>query len=89
MLPFIIPCVISVFPGGSVVKNPPADPGDTRDKSFIPGSGRSPEGGNGSQLQFSCLGKLMDRGAWQATIRKVARSWARLRMLAHTHEINN
>ena len=47
------------FPGGSVVKNPLANAGDM---GLIPGSGRSPEGGNGNQeFQYSCLGKPMDR----------------------------
>ena len=49
------------FPGGSVVKNSPANAADTRDISLIPGSGRSPGGGN--TLQYSCLGNPMDRGA--------------------------
>ena len=51
-----------------VVKNLPANTGDIRDKSSIPGSGRSPGEGNGNPLQYSCLGNLMDRGAWQATV---------------------
>ena len=57
----------SGFPGGSVVNNPPADEGDMRDMSLIPGSGRSPGGGNGNPLRYSCLGNPMDRGAWWAT----------------------
>ena len=52
------------FPGGSVVKNLPANAGDV---GSIPGSERSPGGGNGNPLQDSCLGNPMDRGAWQAT----------------------
>ena len=52
------------FPVGSVVKNPPANAGDM---DLIPGAGRSSEGGNGNPLQYSCLGKPMDRGTWQAT----------------------
>ena len=51
------------FPGGSVVKNPPANVGYM---GLIPGSGRSPGGGNGNPLQYSCLENPMDRGAWQA-----------------------
>ena len=50
-------------PGGSVVKNPPANAGDARDAGSIPGLGRSPGGGNGKTLQYSCLENLMDRGA--------------------------
>ena len=49
------------FPGGSVVKNLPANAGDV---GLIPGSGRSRRGGNGNPLQYSCLGNPMDRGAW-------------------------
>ena len=56
------------FPGDSVVKNPPANAGGTRDVGSIPGSGRSPGVGNGNLLQYSCLENSMDRGAWQATI---------------------
>ena len=51
------------LPGGSVVKNTPANAGDS---GSIPGSGRSTGEGNGSPLQYSCLGNPMDRGAWQA-----------------------
>ena len=52
------------FPGGSVVKNPPANAGDAGDVGLILGSGRSPGGGNGNPLQYSCLQNSMDRGAW-------------------------
>ena len=58
------------FPSGSVVKNPPANAGNV---SSIPGLGRSPGGGNGNQLQYSCLGNPMDRGAWRAAVRGVAK----------------
>ena len=56
----------SSFPGGAVVKNLPASAGNLRDASLIPGSGRSPRGGNGNPLQYSCPGNPMDRGAWRA-----------------------
>jgi len=59
------------FPGGSVVKNPPAN---ARDMSSIPESGGSPGGGNGNPLQYSCLENSMDRGAWRATVHGVAKS---------------
>ena len=59
------------FPGVSAVKNLPASAGDTRDLGLIPGLGRSPEGGNGITLQYSCLGNPMDRGAWRATVHGV------------------
>ena len=48
-----------------MAKNPPANAGDTGDSGSIPGSGRSPGGGNGNPLQYSCLGNPMDRGDWQ------------------------
>ena len=62
------------FPGDSVGKNPPANVGDTRDAGLIPGLGRSPRGGNGNPLQYSCLENPMDRGAWQATVYGAAKS---------------
>ena len=61
------------FPGGTVVKNLPANAGDARDVGSIPGSGRSPGRENGSPLQYSCLENFMDRGAWQATVHGVAK----------------
>ena len=57
-----------------MVKNLPANAGDTRDIGVIPGWERSPGGGNGSLLQCSCLEKPMDRGAWRATAHGVAKS---------------
>ena len=51
-----------------VVKNPPAKAADTGDVGLIPGKGRSPEGGNGSPLQYSCLRNPMGRGSWQAAV---------------------
>ena len=59
------------FPGGSVVKNPPANAGDA---GSIPGSGRSPGVGNGNPLQYSCLGNPMDRGAWWAIVHRITKS---------------
>ena len=55
------------FPGGSVVKNPSVNAGETGDTGLIPGSGRSLGGGHGNPLQYSCLENPMDRGAWRAT----------------------
>ena len=66
------------FPGGTVVKNLPANAGDARDVGSIPGSGRSPGGGNGNPLQYSCLGNPIDRGAWRATVPGVTKSQTRL-----------
>ena len=58
---------------GLVVKNPPANAGDVRDVSLIPGSGRYPGGGHGNPLQCSYLENPMDRGAWWATVHRVDR----------------
>ena len=61
------------FPGGTVVKNLPANTGDTRDAGSIPGSGRSPGVENGNLLQYSCLENSVDRGAWQAIVHGVTK----------------
>ena len=62
--------------GGSVVKNPPASGRDAGNVGLISGSGRSPGGGNGNPLQYSCLGNPMDRGAWQLESRRSqSRAW--------------
>ena len=58
------------FPGGSVVKNLPANAGD---EGSIPGLRRSPGEGNGNPFQYSCLENPVDRGAWQATVHRVSR----------------
>ena len=58
-----------------VVKNPPANAGAIRDLDAISGLGRSPGGGHGNSLQHSCLENLLDRGAWPATVPRVAWSW--------------
>ena len=57
-----------------MVKNPLASAGDIRDLGLIPGSGRSPRGGQGHPLQYSCLENPMDREAWQSTVHGVAES---------------
>ena len=62
------------FPGGSMVKNPPANAGDTGDSGSVTGLGRSPGVGNGNPLQYSCLENSMDRGAWWPTVHGVAKS---------------
>ena len=61
-----------------MVKNPPANAGDVRDTGLIPGSGRSPRGGNGNLLQYSCLENPMDRGTWWAIVHRVAKNWTGL-----------
>ena len=66
------------FPGGSKVKNLPANAGATGDLGSIAGSGRSPGGGNGNPLQYSCLENPMDRGAWLATAHGVTKSQTQL-----------
>ena len=58
-----------------VVKNPPANAGDMRDVGSVHGSGRSPGGGHGNLFHYSCLENPMDRGAWRATVHRVAKSW--------------
>ena len=60
------------FPGGSVVKNLPVNAGD---RGSIPGSGKFPREGNGNPFQYSCLRNPMDRGAWQAIVHRVTKSW--------------
>ena len=57
------------------VKDLPANAGDIRDAGLIPRSGRSPGGGHGKSLQYSCLKNPMDRGAWWATVHGVAKGW--------------
>ena len=61
------------FSGNSVVKNLPANVGDT---SLMPGLGRSPGEGNGNSLQYSCLGNPRDRGTWSAKVHRVAEELA-------------
>ena len=61
------------FPGGAN-GGAPANAGDRRDTGLIPVSGRSPGGGHGNPLQYSCLENPMDRRGWQATVPSVAKS---------------
>ena len=68
-----------------VVKNRPASSGDIRDLGLIPGLGKSPEGGHGNTLQYSCLENSMDRGAWRAMVCRVTKGLRRLKLLSmHT-----
>ena len=62
--------------------------GDIRDAGSIPGLGRSPEGGHDNPLQYSCVENCVDRGAWQAMVHRVAKSWAWLKWLS-THSKQN
>ena len=57
-----------------VKKNPPAKAREIREAGLTPGWGRSPGGGGGNPLQYSCLENCMDRGAWWATVHGVAKS---------------
>ena len=57
-----------------VVKNLPASAGDIRETGSVPGLGRSPGGGHGNPLQYSCLENPMDRGAWRGTVHRVAKN---------------
>ena len=58
----------------SVVRNPPANAADVRDAGSIPGLGRSPGGGHGNPLQYSCLENSMDGGAWRVMVHRVTNS---------------
>ena len=69
-----------------VVKSLPASAGDTRDTGSIPGLGRSPGGGNGNPLQYSCLGNPMDGGVLWATIHGATKSQIQLTLCVHTHK---
>ena len=72
-----------------VVKNLPTKAGEVRDVGSVPGSGRSPGGGHGNPLQYSCLENPMDRGAWRATVtgsQRVRHNWS---MSMHVHTSDN
>ena len=62
------------FPDNSVSKESACNVGEAGDVGLIPGSGRSPGGGHGNPLQYSCLENPMDRGSWQATVHGVTNS---------------
>ena len=72
-----------------MVKNRPINAGEVRDTGFIPGSGRSPGGGKGNPLQYPCLGNPMDRGAWRATVYRVAKSQIRLKQRSMPSRLMN
>ena len=72
------------FPGGTVVKNPPANSGN---ECSIPRSGRSPGGKNGNPLEYSYQENSMDRGAWKAVIHEVAQNW--IQLSEHTLSTDN
>ena len=69
-----------------MVKNPPANVGDSRDMGLIPGSGRLPGTGNDNPLQYSCLENPMDRGAWWAAVHGVEKESDTVKQLSmHIH----
>ena len=68
-----------------VLKNPPAKSREVRNTGSIPGSGRSPGGGHGNPLQYSCLENSRGRGAWQATVHRVTKSWTGPKQLSTLH----
>ena len=87
----LLPRVIGIEPtqqgngayqGALLVKNPSASARGAKDMGSVPGSGRSPGGGHGRPLPYSCLENPMDRGAWQATVHGVAQSRTRLKGLS-------
>ena len=61
-----------------MIKKFPSNTVEAGDVGLIPGSGRTPGGGNGSLLQYSCLENIIDRGPWQSTIYRDAKSWTQL-----------
>ena len=65
-----------------MVKNPPANAGDSGDAGSIPGLGRSSGGGHGNRFQYSCLENLLDRGALRATVHRVTKSQTQLKQLS-------
>ena len=69
-----------------VVKNLPASAGDIRNVGLIPGSGKSPGGGHGNPLQYTCIENPMIRGAWRATVHRIVKSQTLLKQLS-THTI--
>ena len=74
------------FPGGAVVKNLPARAGNAGDAGSVPGLGRSPGGGHGNPLQYFFLENSLDRGALQATVYGVAKSWDRTEQQRIAHQ---
>ena len=90
LYPFLLYTKVTPFyifgcPNSTVGKSLPAKAGDARDMDLIPGSGRSPGGGNGNPLQCSCWNNPMGRGAWQAAVHGAAKSRTERSMRAHTH----
>ena len=74
------------FPGGTSGKEPASQCRRQRDVGLTPGSGRSPEEGHGNPLQYSFLKNSKDRGAWQAIVHRVAKSWTKLSTHARVYK---
>ena len=74
MAPLLLSTWDMGFPGGSVVKNPPAVQESREMHVRSLGSGRSPGGGHGNPLQYSCLENPIDRETWWATARRVSKN---------------
>ena len=70
------------FPGDSVGKESFCNAGDAGNMALISGSGRSPGGGHGNPLQYSCLENLMDKGSWCATVHRAAKTRTQLKQLS-------
>ena len=89
ILPKVFQCIIWIWVSqiALVLKNQPAIAGGIRDMGSVSGSGRAPEGGHGNPLQYPCLENPTDRGAWQSTVIRVAKSWTRLKQLSMTMRI--
>ena len=85
-LPKALPTILRGFPGGSVGKQSSCNAADTKDAGSFPGLGRTPGGGRGNPLQYSCLENLMDRRAWRVTVHGIAKSQTRLKQLSMTHK---
>ena len=66
------------LPDGSAGKESACNAGNTGDGGLIPGSGRPPGGGNSNPLQYSCLKKSTNRGAWWTTVQRISKSWTQL-----------
>ena len=79
--------LLKTSPGGTSVKNLPANAEDEGDWDSIPGSGRSPGVGNDSPHQCSCLENFMNRGAWQAMVHGITKNWTQLWELACTRDL--
>ena len=76
------------FPGGISGKEPASCAGDVKGASLSSGLGRSPGGGHGNPLQYSCLENPKDNGAWWAMVHWVTNSWTQLKQLStHAHSI--